>query len=246
MMVESAARTGKRDLIDTTFDFRMDAGGRDPDLCSPTLRRYHRRLWSKPLPGGVVFTLSDQTRHAYLHHRSEVGEFFLASDSVIHTLTNFAAMQSVVQDIPPSETDAFLAQCYTIGGMMVFPGNRIDGKMTLNGARGFNRRIADRMDLTLECIRRHYLGQDSPLAAVLARYSDFFALFGDFAGYVDFFLLQDLVTEDLSAVRFFTPFDAFTTSPLPQELPAYVEYRRLSLELVRARNLRIAAWDVTH
>ena len=246
MLVESTSRKGEPDLIDTTFDFRTDAGGRDPDSFSPTLRRYHRRLWSKPLSGGVVFTLTDQTRYAYLHHRSEVGEFFLASDSVIHTLTNFAAMQSVVQDIPASETDAFLAQGYTIGAMMVFPGNRIDGKMTINGARGFNRRIADRMDLTLECIRRHYLGQDSPLAAVLARYSDFFALFGDFAGYVDFFFLQDLVTEDLGAVRFFTPFDSFTTSPLPPDLPAYVEYRRLSVEFVRARNLRIAAWDATH
>lgn len=233
-------------MIDTTFDFRTDAGGRDPDSYSPTLRHYHRRLWSKPLPGGVAFTLTDQTRYAYLHHRSEVGEFFLASDSVIHTLTNFAAMQSVVQDIPASETDAFLAKGYTIGAMMIFPGNRIDGKMTINGARGFNRRIADRMDLTLECIRRHYLGHDSPLAAVLARHSDFFALFGDFAGYVEFFLLQDLVTEDRGAVRFFTPFDSFTSSPLPPDLPGYVEYRRLSVEFVRARNLRIAAWDATH
>ena len=36
------------------------------------------------------------------------------------------------------------------GGMMVFPGNRIDGKQTINGARGFNRKIADGFDLTLE------------------------------------------------------------------------------------------------
>jgi hypothetical protein len=37
-------------LIDTSFDFRIDSAGRDPDKYSPTLRRYHRLLWSKPLP----------------------------------------------------------------------------------------------------------------------------------------------------------------------------------------------------
>jgi len=36
-----------------------------------------------------------------------------------------------------------------IGGMIVFPGNRIDGKMTINGARGCYRKISDRFDLTL-------------------------------------------------------------------------------------------------
>jgi hypothetical protein len=38
--------------------------------------------------------------------------------------------------------------------------------------------------LTLECIRRHYLDEPSPLSDTLARYADFFGLFGDFAGYV--------------------------------------------------------------
>ena len=40
-------------LIDTSFDFRVDVGGKDPDSHSPTLRRYHKRLWSRPLPGGI-------------------------------------------------------------------------------------------------------------------------------------------------------------------------------------------------
>ena len=38
--------------IDTAFDFRTDANGKDPDSHSLTLRRYHRLLWSKPLPNG--------------------------------------------------------------------------------------------------------------------------------------------------------------------------------------------------
>lgn len=70
-------------MIDTAFDFRSDARGRDPDTHSPTLRDYHRLLWSKSLPGGAAFNLSDASPGAYLHHRSDLGEFFLSSDSVI-------------------------------------------------------------------------------------------------------------------------------------------------------------------
>ena len=48
--------------IDIAFDFRTDAPeGKDPDAYSPTLRRYHQLLWSKPLPSGASFDLSDTT-----------------------------------------------------------------------------------------------------------------------------------------------------------------------------------------
>jgi len=61
--------------IDVAFDFRTDAGGKDPDSHSPTLRRYHQLLWSKPLPSGAPFDLSVSTPRVYLHHRSSLGEF---------------------------------------------------------------------------------------------------------------------------------------------------------------------------
>jgi hypothetical protein len=54
-------------MIDPTFDFPTDAGG-DPDTHSPTLRRYHRILWSKPLPGGTMFEL---------HEAGHRGSYFL-------------------------------------------------------------------------------------------------------------------------------------------------------------------------
>ncbi len=137
------------------------------------------------------------------------------------------------------EREAFNGIGYTIGGMMVFPGNRIGRKMTINGARGFHPRIKDRFDLTVECIRRHYRNERSPLSDTLARYADFFGLFGDFRGYVEFFLLQDLVTEDCSAVRFFMPFEDFNTSPLPASMDAYRAYRQLAVDFIEARNHRI-------
>jgi hypothetical protein len=226
-------------LIDTTFDFRSDASGKDPDAYSPTLRQYHKLLWSKVLPSGHLFELTDTVRRPFLHHCSELGEFFLSSDSVIPTFTRRVRLMRITELFTEEENEAFRTIGYTIGGMMVFPGKRIDGKQTINGARGFNAKIADRFDLTLECIRRHYLGQRSPLGETLLRYRDFFALFGDFKGYVEFFMLQDLVTADGSSVRFFMPFDDFNSPSVPWDGDSYKEYRRLTIEFIEARNRRI-------
>jgi hypothetical protein len=95
------------------------------------------------------------------------------------------------------------------------------------------------MDLTLECIRRHYTGESHPLAKVLAPERDFFSVFRDFGGYVRFFLLQDLVSADYSRVEFFMPFRDFAPPAAPQDLETYLEYRRRSVEFIEARNARM-------
>ncbi len=232
--------------IDITFNFHSDTPqGKDPDAFSPTLRRYHRLLWSKPLPSGAVFDLVDTPPHVHLHHRSQLGEFWLASDTVIPVFRKQRHIKHILDQIP-GELETFGKIGYTIGGMMVFPGNRVGRQMTINGARGFHPRIKDRFDLTVECIRRHYLNERSPLSDTLARYTDFFGLFGDFRGYAEFFLLQDLVTDDYSAVRFFSPFEDFRSSPVPDSMAAYLDYRRLAIGFIEARNQRIHTWWTTH
>ena len=71
-------------------------------------------------------------------------------------------------------------------------------------------------------------------------YRDFFALFEDFRRYVEFFMLQDLVTDDCCAVRFFMPFDDFNTSSVPRDGDAYKEYRHLSIESSRLETAGLA------
>jgi hypothetical protein len=226
--------------IDVGFDFRSDTPpGKDPDKYSPTLRRYHRQLWSKPLPDGAVFELADSTPGVYLHHRSELGEFWLASDAVIPSFVKERRIAQIFDELPVAEVGAFRAAGYTIGGMMIFPGNQIDRKMTINSQRGCHPRIKDRFDLTVECIRRYYRREHSPLFETLDRYAEFFALFGDFRGYVEFFLLQDLVTEDCAAVRFFTPFEEFVSWPVPATTEGYRAYMRHAHAFIQARNERI-------
>ena len=122
---------------------------------------------------------------------------------------------------------------------MLFPSNTVDRKMTINGARGCHPRIQDRFDLTVECIRRHYVGESSPLADTLRRYDSFFGLFGSFGAYVDYFLLNDIVTDGARQVRFHHPFDGFDASPLPPDLRSYMRYMDAAEGFVRARNRRI-------
>ena len=227
--------------ININFDFRLDTPpGKDPDAWSPTLRNYHKQLWSKPLPNGALFDLQDTTPKAYLHHKSELGEFFLSSDSITHSFSRWKSMAHIISQIDHVEIEAFRTIGYTIGGMIIFPSNRINNKATINGARGMHHLIKDRIDLTLECIRRYYKNELSPLSEVLIRYGDFFKLFNDFQGYVEFFLLQDLVTEDFSAIKFFIPFKNFTTSPVPRNIDTYLAYKELTIKFIHERNQRIA------
>ena len=231
-------------FIDINFDFRTDTReGGDPDALSPTLRLYHKILWSKPLPNGVLFNLSDKTSGVYLHHQSHIGEFRITSDSVIPSFKKERRLSLVFEKIP-AELEAFRTLGYTIGGMMVFPGNRINGRATINGARGFHPKIKDRFDFTIECIRRYYSKDSSPLNEVFERYSDYFRLFIDFRGYVEFFLLQDLVNSDFTKVNFFSQFEDFR-NPVPDSLASYLDYRELASNFIVARNQRIKEWTQT-
>ena len=91
-----------------SFDFRTDASGKDPDTHSPTLRQYQKLLWSKPLPSGRPFYLSDARRGVYLHHHSELlGEFFLCSDAVIPAFTRWKRFMRITELIPVEEDEAF-------------------------------------------------------------------------------------------------------------------------------------------
>ncbi len=213
--------------------------GRDPDAFSKTLRKYHRAIWSKQLPCGQVFELSADSPGTYLRHCSGLGEFSLSSDSIGATYKNVKAMRHIIDQVPSAEVDDFFSICSTIGAYIVFPSNRIDRKPTINGARGLNFAIRDRFDLTLECIRRHYQNESSPLSEPLKRYANFFAIFENFEIYCDFFLLQDLLNPSTGPIRFFIPFDDFRTKPLPENVSSYRTYRDGLVGFVEARNARI-------
>ena len=162
-----------------------------------------------------------------LYHKSEVGEFFLSSDSIGHTYSKVKSMSNIVTQVPTDEIKSFFSICSTIGAYIIFPSKKVDNKMTINGARGINRNIRDRFDITLECIRSFYLDEASPLRDTLQRYSNYFSLFKDFKGYIDFFNLQDLVSDNYSSIKYYIPFNGFDNNPLPNNVEEYQLYKKI-------------------
>ncbi len=223
--------------IDVNYNVYTDAKGGDPDSASPTLRQYHKTLWSKPLPNGKTFELFDNKNGVYLYHKSELGEFFLGSDAITHSYKNHKRKYWLTKQIP-SEVDELFNTGSTIGAYTIFPNNRIDGNHTINQARGVNSLIDDRFDLTLECIRLFYLGQKSPLYDTLLRYKKFFDLFDNFIGYIKFFLLEDLIAENKN-IKFYLPFDDFKTRPKFSNIDEYLLYKNGVKNFIYSRNKRI-------
>ena len=223
-------------IIDTGFNFHSDARGGDPDSTSPTLRKYHKILWSKPLPNGKLFDLHKKPG-SYLFHQSELGEFFLGSDAITHSYRYQKRKQWLITQIP-SEVNELFDVGSTIGAYILFPNKQINGKYTINQARGVNRYIDDRFDLTLECIRLFYLGKKSPLYDTLLRYKSFFDLFENFIGYIHFFLLEDLIDENQN-IQFYLPFDNFKTYPTFSNTNDYRTYKNRTMKFVKSRNKKI-------
>ena len=115
---------------------------------------------------------------------------------------------------------------------------------SMNQRRGMNILIADRWDLTLECIRRHYAGEESPLTKVIEQDRAFYDLFVDFKGYVDFFFLQDCVSEDYSSVNIWMGDTSFRKSGLPETVEDYFNFLLKEHIFLDKRNLRIQEYCI--
>ena len=230
--------------IDTSFDFRSDSNGKDPDAYSPTLRSYHSFLWSKQLPIGERLEIEEI--NSALMYRFNMQTLKFGSDSISNSYIGTKKIAHLNGQVNQEEFEEFRDKGSTIGGYLIFPSEREGGRMTINGARGFNAKIADRFDLTLECIRLHYQRLEHPLMNTFGSpiNSFFFSLFRDFKGYVDFFLLQDLTDIHYEKVSFFIQVEKpFIKSPIPGTAAEYREYKINTLEFVRRRNQRIGKWS---
>lgn len=228
-------------MIDPNFNFHSDAKGGDPDRTSPTLKKYHQLLWSKILPNGDYFKLEDNQPYHYLYYKSEEAVYALGSDTITHSYRSHTKKKWLTEQIPYEVNDLFIS-AGNIASYILFPKNKVRGNHTINQSRGVNRFIDDRFDLTLECIRRYYLNQTSPLYSTLKRYEDFFKLFEDFRGYIDFFFLQDLYDENSQTILFYLPFDDFKMPPSFKSVEDYLIYKKGVLDFVNKRKDRIVEY----
>lgn len=227
--------------FDPYFDFQREADYRDSDRWSPTLQAYHQRLWSKPLPAGGFFELELASQNRLGHSLGE-REYFLSSDRAVATWRKKPKLLSMLSGAERETHARFIRHSDTMGGITIWPSQKIDNKITINDHRGFSSYIADRLDLTLECVRRHYAAEPSPLSETFKRYGFFFDLFVEFENYVEFFGFDDWTLADKSAVRLATNFDSFQTSGYPKSNSEFVEYMARTSELITARNERLRAF----
>ena len=215
----------------------------DPDGNSPTLRSYHQKLWSKKLPNGKIMQLSVGTDYSLIWK-----DFRFGADSIVnmyfHRINNpltdeikqylcdnanedgtkFNDFTSLYKD--------YLKKSYTIGGSIIFPKTN-----SINVARGIS--LKDRFDLTLECIRLYYLGEKSPLFDKLKANKPFFDLFKNFKEYVKFFYLDDLVTDDYSAIKYFNSCTDINNAAYPSSAEDWLALYKNQLAFVKNRNNRI-------
>ena len=242
--------------IDVNFDFTTDSagywdgfwdrneglgyGGSDPDSVSPTLRRYHRLLWSRKLPNGEVMDLKEGFGPYYLTWK----DFRFGSDSIIVGF-RYVKYKYIIEQVFERVGDYkayyedLIRRSYTMGGMIIFPKHQ----SSMNQNRGTNAVISDRWDLTLECIRRYYNGEKSPLYDTIYRDKDFYDLFVDFKGYVDFFLLNDCVSDDYSKVDLWCGNFDFTEPGLPKTVDEYLSFIDKEFDFLEKRNKRILEYQ---
>ena len=221
------------------------SGGADPDSRCNLARTYHRLLWSRTLPNGEKMLLEEGRSRFYLRWK----DFYFGSDSITASFRyyrNQLLLHQVAESVGDYKgfVENYLRRSYTIGGMIILPsGPPQEG---LNCARGFNPRIKDRWDLTLECIKMYY--ENAPKELNPLRKSiyeaehtpnqEFFNLFVDFKGFIEFFFLQDCVDEDCKVIHPI-PTTLFETNPVPKDVDTYLSYISSELDFVRKRNARI-------
>ncbi|WP_299932147.1 hypothetical protein [uncultured Nocardioides sp.] len=238
-----------------TASARAGRGG-DPDWYSADLRESHRVLWSKLLPSGQPLEL-ETDRSGYLKIVSLPGRHTLGSDNFATTHAN--ALSTLSRGLDDFAEGHLCAFC-TIGGYIIFPNglaqqsstrvNQDARRWTVNQARGMDRRIADRFDLTLVAISMFYAGTVdralNPIGDVLEAYRWWFDLFGEgtdgFRNYADFFFLTPLLDVDGSVRPFGTLPLAFKDALPASDMATYRTYVTDQLAFVRARNELIDQW----
>jgi hypothetical protein len=233
-----------KEIIDIKFDFNNDTKCDDPDRDSYKLYEYHKLLWMKELPCGKKLNLDIICNSGRLLLKNNLYDNFSSDRMFPHLVGTFNdRFNGWLTDVDIKELKY---KVRTIGGHIIFPAHKRNG-MTINQVRGYNKvkEIADRFDLTLECIRLFYKDKNiqSPLSEVLLRYEDFFYLFEDYYGYINFFLLQDFIEEN-GNVKFILPFDEFKRSPLPESIEEYRLYKNNIVNLINKRNERISRLNI--
>ena len=232
--------------IDIKEVFRDTKGlGRDPDKYSDELGKVHCLLWSSK---GKLGTIQWNYRNRLVSIINGK-EYIFTPDSITNSFCDSKQIAKGMKEKEiissfGNEVYELLQQYniidYTIGSSIIFP-ITIDGnsfKWTMNVARGLSAKVHDRIDYTLECIKRYYdRSNGNPLQSALEKSDAFFRLFNSFREYVDFFFLNDLVDDNYNVISFTGDIDFQNSFPFPKD--QYIKYLSNTILFIQKRNKRI-------
>ena len=241
-MVDVAKELRKYQTLNKDID-----EGQDPDKHSKNLGEEHCKLWNHTSGFGklewnpynrltttingveYIFT-PDSITNCYIQSKRRVKGDTLTESEKVRSFGNEVA--SLIKDY--EDTD------YTIGSSLLFPIS-IDGKSlhwTMNRARGISYKVHDRIDYTLECIKRYYdKNDDNPLKKAIERSKEFFDLFSCFKDYAEFFFFDDFIAEEGNVISFTGDIDF--DNPFPNTKEKYIEYIKNTMLYILKRNKRI-------
>ena len=225
--------------IDINYDFHKDNKKKikewDPDKQSENLWDYHSVLWKKEKLKGLRKAKTEkrgkETISGYLKldiedKNSQNGKIMLTlrSDNFEALYRNYERYNNYEKYKKKDKIDNYKKiktamdskkeWKYVIGGSLIFPAFKKEkGRQTINQSRGINKKVADRIDITLLCIKLWYEKKEenakNPLKASLDQPENkkFFRLFGEgeegFRNYVDFFFMNDFVNDDYEPINLF-------------------------------------------
>lgn len=241
--------------------------GWDPDRRSKSLADTHAFLWSGKTGNvqnpDIKLNLNVVGRKNFVLIDKDSSMRF-SSDTLVNSFKWKRTKETVLRplideygslDEYHKKQEDFTKKAYTIGGMIIFPWrDRAHQKESINRQRGFDTLIADRVDLTIECIRRYFFNESNPCkllsSSVLEKNGDFFLLFGTgfdgFKAYIDFFFLNDIVSPDYKKVRSFIGTkefleqDVFSSSPsYPKNKEEWLQWKENAITFIDKRNQRI-------
>ena len=238
----------------------------DFNNCKTELLNYIIELYgNKKLPNGDIFNLEYKYIDSFGYNLC-FNNIRLGSDSILQIYW-YWSRPLLIKNLIDNDVKKYIAihtglsfydfiknylkKAYTIGGHIIFPKER-DRSMNIN--RGYsNKFIRDRFDLTLECIKRYYDNTEqsinderyNPLGRVIYKnYEDFFKLFCNFKGFVDFFYLNPIVSEDYNSIKYFicNSNNNFLAEPLPRDYREWYELYENQISFLEKRNelIRIA------
>lgn len=177
----------------------------DPADFSAKLAQYQILLYTKPLPSGGFLKLRANKFNQVEAELPSGESILLTSMPLIHQACFEADNHELLSKLPQSQVDIMLRTLVTSGNYMLIPAQPLNG-YRLDDFRK-NPRIGNRIDLYLECVRRQYAGEPSPLDDILNPFKPWFELFLSFKQFVEFFYLGNLYDPKLKKIHFFKTFD---------------------------------------